>query len=102
MNAHDREAWNRYHADFREKVARAQKRNPLPPRDPAERINELLASNNELLERARKAEHEAAEWQRVAIASQKAAIEAHEELLAATGSRCVNTADMFEAGDAGC
>lgn len=56
----------------------------------------------ELLERAEMAERAADEWQRVAIASQKTAIEAHEELLAVTRPRCANTADMFDDGDAGC
>jgi hypothetical protein len=66
------------------------------------RILALEAENKELLERARSAELAADQWQRVAIASQKTAIEAHEELLAVTGSRCVITTDMFEDGDAGC
>jgi broad specificity phosphatase PhoE len=95
MNEHEREAWNRYHEDFMEKVARAQEQNPLPPRDPAERIDELLA-------RAERAEREAEEWQRVAIAAHKTAIEAHREMLAVTRPRCAVTEDMFEAGDAGC
>jgi broad specificity phosphatase PhoE len=95
MSDREREAWNRYHADFMEKVARAQEQNPLPPRDPAERINELLA-------RAERAERAAEEWQRVAIAAHKTAIEANERLLAVARPRCANTTDMFEDGDAGC
>jgi alpha-D-ribose 1-methylphosphonate 5-triphosphate synthase subunit PhnG len=67
----------------------------MSDRDKDERMNELLA-------RAERAERAAEEWQRVAIAAQKTAIEAHEELLAVMRPRCVNTEDMFEDGDAGC
>lgn len=75
----------------------------MTDRDKDERIRELLASNNELLERAHKAESAADEWHRVAIAAHRTAIEAHTEMLAAARPRCVNTADMFEeTGDAGC